>query len=156
MTASYVVFRRARREDLPDLVGLLADDELGGTRELITEGDEVDETYSRAFDAVNADDRQLLIVAELGGAVVGTLQLSFIPNLTLQGAERAQIEGVRVHRDHRGSGLGRQMVGWAIEQARSRGCGMVQLTTNKKRADAHRFYESLGFVASHEGMKLML
>ncbi len=152
-----VLFRRAREEDLGDLVRLLVDDDLGRTREAPPPSvDTVDDAYQLAFDAIDSDDRQLLVVAEVDGAVAGTLQLTFIPNLTLRGGERAQLEGVRIDRECRGSGLGHQMVAWAVEQARVRGCRLVQLTTDKQRVDARRFYESLGFVASHEGMKLML
>jgi GNAT superfamily N-acetyltransferase len=154
---SDVRFRRARREDLADLVRLLADDDLGRTREVApSEDGDVDDAYVRAFDAIDADDRQLLVVAELDGAVAGTLQLTFHPNLTLRGGERAQLVGVRVDAAQRGSGIGRQLVSWSIDQARARGCRLVQLTTNEQRGDARRFYESLGFVASHVGMKLAL
>jgi GNAT superfamily N-acetyltransferase len=149
------VLRRARRDDVPAIVRLLADDDLGRTREQ-TDGP-VRDSYWTAFDAIDADPRQLLVVAEGDdGEVVGTLQLSFIPNMTFGGGTRAQIEGVRVDRSARGTGIGRRMVEWAIERAREQGCHLVQLTTNKARPDAHRFYEGLGFVASHEGMKLQL
>ena len=150
------MFRRAAREDLVALVSLLGDDELGQTRERLPVDGEVDDAYSRAFTAIDADDHQLLVVADLRSTIVGTLQLTFIPNLTNRGGERAQSEGVRLRREHRGSGLGGEMVGWAIEQARQRGCRLVQLTTDKGRPDARRFYKGLGFVASHVGMKLMM
>lgn len=149
-----MIFREARRTDVPAIVALLADDPLGGGRETV--GEEVDAAYWRAFAAIDADGRNALIVADRHGEVVGTMQLTFIPGLSRRGAERAQIEGVRVRPDQRGSGLGRQMIEWAIDQARERGCGLVQLTTDKSRTDAHRFYASLGFLASHEGMKLVL
>ncbi|HEX2771055.1 MAG TPA: GNAT family N-acetyltransferase [Micromonosporaceae bacterium] len=149
-----VIFREARRTDVPAIVALLADDPLGGGREAV--GEDVDAAYWRAFDAIDADERNALIVADHDGEVVGTIQLTFIPGLSRHGAERAQIEGVRVRADQRGSGLGRQMIEWAIDQARERGCRLVQLTTDKSRTDAHRFYASLGFVASHEGMKISL
>jgi GNAT superfamily N-acetyltransferase len=148
-------FRRARREDVPAIVRLLADDPLGASRETLGEA-ELPEAYWRAFDAIAADPRQLLVVAELDGRVVGTLQLSFIPSLTYRGGERAQIEAVRIGAGSRGRGLGRVMVRWAIEQARLRGCRLVQLTTDRRRPDALRFYESLGFRASHTGLKLPL
>jgi GNAT superfamily N-acetyltransferase len=148
-------FRRARRQDVPAVVRLLADDPLGATREASDEG-ELPEAYWQAFEAVDADPRQLLVVAELDGRVVGTLQLTFIPSLTYRGGERAQLEAVRVDASSRDRGLGRAMVGWAIEQARARGCRLVQLTTDQRRADALRFYQSLGFRATHAGMKLPL
>jgi GNAT superfamily N-acetyltransferase len=147
-----VVFRRAVTDDVEAIVALLADDPLGSQREQAA-GGPLDDAYRRAFAAIDADPRQLLVVADLDGAVVGTLQLSFIPYLTYRGGERAQIEAVRIAAAHRGTGLGRRMVAWSIEQARQRGCHLVQLTTNKERADARRFYESLGFEATHEGMK---
>lgn len=96
------------------------------------------------------------MVATAAGEVVGTMQLSFIPGLSRRGALRAQIEAVRVRGDYRGQGLGRAMFDWAIGEARRRGCALVQLTTDKTRTDAHRFYDGLGFVASHEGLKLEL
>lgn len=128
-------FRRARREDVPAIVRLLADDPLGAGRE--TSGAaELPESYWRAFDAIDVDPRQLLVVADLGGRVVGTLQLSFIPSLTYRGGERAQIEAVRIEAGSRGRGVGRAMVLWAIEQARLRGCRLVQLATDRHRPDA--------------------
>lgn len=146
--------RRAVEQDLPALVELLADDPLGRARETIAEEDL--QPYRDAFRAIAADPGQLLVVAAAGSDVVGTLQLSFIPGLSRRGALRAQIEAVRVHRDHRDQGLGAAMIDWAIDEARRRGCALVQLTTDKSRTDAHRFYERLGFVASHEGLKLQL
>ncbi len=148
-------FRRARREDVPAIVRLLADDPLGAGREALGEA-ELPAAYWRGFDAIDADARQLLVVGELDGRVVGTLQLSFIPSLTYRGGERAQIEAVRVEAGSRGQGVGRAMVLWAIGQARLRGCRLVQLTTDRRRPDALRFYESLGFRASHTGLKLPL
>ena len=147
-------FRVARRADVPQIVAMLADDAIAAGRETI--GEEVDAAYWAAFDAIDADHRNALIVAERDGEVVGTMQMIFIPSLTRRGGERAEIEGVRIRADQRGSGLGRAMIAWAVEQARERGCRLVQLTTDKRRADARRFYESLGFQASHEGMKLPL
>lgn len=146
--------RRATRTDLAALVAMLADDELGARRE--TAAAEVLPSYLAAFEAIDGDPHQELVVAEIEGAPVGTLQLTFIPHLTYQGGWRAQIEAVRVASTHRDSGLGRQLLAWAIERARERGCHLVQLTTDKRRADAQRFYADLGFVASHEGMKLHL
>jgi GNAT superfamily N-acetyltransferase len=149
-----VTFRRARQADVPALVMLLRDDSIASAREQ-SEGT-VDDSYWHAFEAIDADDRQLLAVAEDGRDVVGTLQLTFIPYLTYKGGERAQIEAVRVRGASRGSGIGRRMLEWAIERARDRGCHMVQLTMDKQRVEARRFYESLGFTATHEGMKLHL
>jgi ribosomal protein S18 acetylase RimI-like enzyme len=146
-----VVLRRATEADLPDLVRLLADDPLGRDREAADPA-----PYRRAFALIDADPAHLLVVAVDGPDVVGTMQLSFIPGLSRQGALRAQVEAVRVAAGHRGRGLGAAMLGWAIAEARRRGCALVQLTTDKSRDDAHRFYERLGFVASHEGMKLVL
>jgi GNAT superfamily N-acetyltransferase len=151
---SEVIFRKARRADVPAMVHLLADDTLGSGRETV--GEEVDAVYWRAFDDIETDPRNALVVADRGGEVVGTMQLTYIPGLSRRGSERAQIEAVRVRADQRGSGLGRQMIGWAVDQARERGCRLVQLTSDKRRATAHRFYESLGFEATHEGMKLLL
>ena len=149
-----VIFRRAARADVPRLVQMLADDAIGATREAYA--DPLPDAYWAAFAEIDADPRQLLLVAESAGTVVGMLQLTFIPYLTHQGSSRAMIEGVRIDSSQRGSGLGRKMVTWAIDEARRRGCMMVQLTTDKRRTDARRFYESLGFTATHEGMKLTL
>ena len=144
-------FRRATAGDLPAIVALLADDMLGASREVPG-----DPAYDAAFAAIAADANQFLAVVEEGGRIVGCLQLSFIPGLSRRGMWRGQVESVRIAASHRGAGLGRRMFAWAIEECRARGCGLVQLTTDKARPDARRFYESLGFVASHEGMKLAL
>lgn len=149
-----VAFRDAREDDLPALVALLADDPLGATREEAT--DPLPPAYRDAFAAIAADANQRLVVAELDGAVVGTLQISYLPNLSHRGSWRAQIEGVRVARGDRGGGVGRRMVEWAVERARERGCRLVQLTTDRRRPDARAFYERLGFEATHDGMKLLL
>ncbi|MBQ1026712.1 GNAT family N-acetyltransferase [Micromonospora sp. C95] len=149
---SEVIFREAVRADLPAVLDLLADDVLGRTRDV----GEVDATYEKAFADITADPRNQLVVGETDGEVVGCMQLTYIPGLGRHGAERQLIESVRVRSDQRGRGLGRQMMTWAIDAARQRGCGLVQLTTDKARHDAHRFYLGLGFVASHEGMKLSL
>lgn len=145
-------FRRAVAEDLPAIIRMLADDPIGQGREAA--GDMLDSAYTAAFSAIDADPNQLLVVAEDDRGVVGTLQLSFIPGLSRKGAWRGQIEAVRVARDCRSEGLGRRMIDWAIAECRSRDCALVQLTTDKARTDAHRFYEGLGFVASHIGYKL--
>lgn len=154
MADTALAFRRARADDLDAIVRLLADDPLGQGRELWSQP--LDRAYVDAFAAIEADANQLLAVAEHDGRVIGVLQLSFIPNLSHRGAWRALIEGVRVAAEARSGGVGRRLFEWAIEQARQRGCRLVQLTSDKSRADAIRFYESLGFVASHEGLKLKL
>jgi ribosomal protein S18 acetylase RimI-like enzyme len=146
--------RAATACDLPAILALLVDDDLGKLREDL--GPPLNPRYLEAFAAIERDPNQLLAVAEQGGQVVGCLQLTFIPGLSRLGMWRGQIEAVRVAAAQRGSGVGRAMLLWAIEQCRARGCGLVQLTTDKRRAAAHRFYESLGFQASHEGMKLAL
>lgn len=143
-------FRAAERSDVPAIVALLADDVIGAGREGDTEA------YWTAFDAITADPRNELIVADIDGEVAGTLQVTYIPGLSRMGTERAQIEAVRVGAAHRGHGLGRQMIGWAIDRARERGCGLVQLTSDKRRSEAIRFYETLGFQPTHEGLKLAL
>jgi GNAT superfamily N-acetyltransferase len=148
---SDVAFRTATPADLPAIVAMLADDTFGAARESAG-----DPAYAAAFDQIDADPRNTLVVADREGEVVGTMQLTYIPSLSRRGSERLQIEAVRVRADQRGRGLGREMIQWAVEQGRARGCNTVQLTTDKRRTDAHRFYTSLGFVASHEGMKLAL
>jgi GNAT superfamily N-acetyltransferase len=153
--ASTVVLRRAQREDIPAIVALIAADQLGATRDGVRDRADL-EAYEAAFLAIDADAAHILLVAESAGAIVGTMQLSFLPGLARRGALRAQIEAVRVAESTRGSGLGAAMMRWAIDEARSRGCALVQLTSDKSRTDAHRFYERLGFVSSHEGMKLKL
>jgi ribosomal protein S18 acetylase RimI-like enzyme len=147
-----MVIRRATLADLPAIIGLLADDELGRQRESPQEP--LLESYVAAFAAIDADQHQQLVVGEIAGEVVATLQLTFIPYLAYRGGLRAQIESVRVDSRRRGGGLGRQLFIWAIERAKQHGCHMVQLTTNASRADAQRFYTRLGFVPSHVGMKL--
>ena len=144
--------RRAERADLAAIVALLADDPIGSGRE-----DTTDLTpYVAAYDAIAADPAQLLLVAVDGEEVVGTLQLTFVPGLSRGGALRCQVEAVRVRADHRSEGLGETMLRWSVDEARRRGCALVQLTTDASRADAHRFYERLGFTASHVGFKLAL
>lgn len=159
-----LILRDATAADLPVIVALLADDKLGSTREDLQDM----APYLSAFAELEADPNQRLIVAERGaernteqgaerGAeVVGTFQLSFIPGVSQRGLKRAMIESVRVAATERGSGLGTQMMRWAIDEARRAGCGQVQLTSNAERPDAHRFYERLGFVPSHVGFKLKL
>jgi GNAT superfamily N-acetyltransferase len=150
-----MVLRTARREDVPAIVALIAADQLGVTRDGIR--DEADlAAYLTAFESIDADPAHILMVAESAGNLVGTMQLSFLPGLARRGSLRAQIEAVRIAAEARGSGLGAAMMAWAIDEARRRGCALVQLTTDKSRIDAHRFYQRLGFVPSHEGMKLSL
>jgi GNAT superfamily N-acetyltransferase len=150
-----VVFRRAVRADLTAIVALIAADQLGASRDGVRSAADMT-AYEAAFGAIDTDPAQLLVVAEADNRVVGTLQLTFIPGLARRGALRAQIEAVRVADSFRRDGLGSALLGWAIEEARRRGCALVQLTTDKSRTDAHRFYQRLGFIASHEGMKLAL
>ncbi|WP_202819250.1 GNAT family N-acetyltransferase [Actinosynnema sp. ALI-1.44] len=143
--------RRAQAADVPVIVEMIANDQLGAKRE--SPGDP---RYLDAFAEIDADPNQYLAVLEVDGKVAGTLQLTFTPGLSRLGMKRATIEAVRVHADHRGAGLGQHLFEWAIAQAKERGCGLVQLTTDASRADAQRFYERLGFEASHVGMKLKL
>jgi GNAT superfamily N-acetyltransferase len=147
-------FRQATIEDLPQIVRMLADDFLGEQRERFE--DPLPESYIKAFCEIKADRNNGLIVAELHGEIVGTLQLTFTPSISCQGGKRATVESVRVDEKHRGQGIGREMMLWAVERAKSEGCISMQLTTNTDRVDAHRFYENLGFSKSHFGMKLKL
>jgi GNAT superfamily N-acetyltransferase len=150
----HIIFRSALLSDIPAIVALLADDQLGSRREIV--GTSLDPGYVEAFRAIEADANQRLVVAVENDEVVGTLQITFIPGIARAGAWRGQIEAVRVAAHRRDSGLGKSMMEWAIEQCRSRNCALVQLTTDKSRVNAHRFYDKLGFVASHEGYKLYL
>jgi len=149
-----VMIRRARPEDLMPIIALLADDPLGQAREVVSNPPHPQ--YLAAMAAIEADPNQYLGVLEENHEIIGCLQLTFIPGLSRLGAWRGQIESVRIASSHRGRALGRQAFEWAIEQCRKRGCALVQLTTDKSRPDALRFYEKLGFAASHEGMKLDL
>ncbi|WP_420406310.1 GNAT family N-acetyltransferase [Nisaea sp.] len=149
-----IIFRRAAEADLPAIIAMLADDDLGRQREDTSVP--VADCYQEAFTAIDQDGNQLLAVAEREGEIVGTLQLTFLPGLSHQGLWRGQIESVRVSSKIRGGGVGRQMLDWAIATCKARGCRIVQLTSDKSRTDAIRFYESLGFTASHEGFKLKL
>ncbi|MFE7312604.1 GNAT family N-acetyltransferase [Streptomyces sp. NPDC057555] len=142
--------RRATEDDLSAIVAMLADDPLGATRE---SPDDLT-PYRAAFAVLDADPHQHLVVADRAGRVVGTLQLTVIPGLSRRGATRSIIEGVRVHADERGAGLGTDLIEWAITRSRDLGCRLVQLTSDATRVDAHRFYERLGFEASHLGFKL--
>jgi GNAT superfamily N-acetyltransferase len=179
-----VEFRVATRADVPAILAMLEDDEITRSRMIDDAGrsrtaendpaghldgnddagrgrldvvaEQADAALWRAFEAIDADPRNDLIVADEDGAVIGTCQLTFTPSLSRGGAERMTIEAVRVRRDHRGTGVGRAMMVWALDRARERGCRLAQLTTDRRRTDAHRFYESLGFVPSHVGMKRSL
>ena len=153
--APTIQLREARREDVAAIVRLLADDHLGAGREVVS--DPPLPSYFEAFEKVTADPRNLLAVAQdADGQVVGTLQMTFIPGLSNQGAELALIEAVRVDSGLRGQGLGQVLIGWALEEARRRGCGFVELFTHAGRVDAQRFYERLGFEKSHAGMRRAL
>ncbi len=155
LPGSTVVLRDAVEDDVPVIVELLTADQLGRTRDGV-EGQEGLKPYLRAFTALDADPAHLLVVADDGAGAVATMQLSFLPGLARRGALRAQLEAVRVGAEYRDQGLGAAMFEWAIEESRRRGASLVQLTTDKSRSDAHRFYDRLGFVASHEGFKLYL
>ncbi len=154
MSGTTPIFRRARIEDVGAIVAMLADDDLGKAREDLSEP--LAASYVEAFEAIDASPNELLAVAETNGRIVGCLQISFMPGLSRKGMWRGQIESVRIASAARGTGLGGKMIGWAVEECRKRNCGLVQLTTDKSRIDAQRFYEGLGFVKSHEGMKLAL
>jgi len=144
----------AKREDLPSIVRMLAEDELGSQRERYEEP--LPEAYYDAFEQIEKDPNHELVVAEVNGEVVGTLHLTFLPSISYQGGLRAQVESVRVDGRLRGQGIGSEMMKWVIERAKERHAHLVQLTTHRSREDAHRFYERLGFSKSHLGMKLSL
>ena len=144
--------RPAALDDLSAIVGMLADDPLGAQRE---SPDDL-APYASALERLSSDPNQHLVVATREGRVVGTLQLTVVPGLSRRGATRSIIEGVRIHADERGSGLGTRLIEWAIEESRHQNCQLVQLTSDTTRTDAHRFYERLGFTASHVGFKLAL
>lgn len=150
-----MILRRARRDDVPAIVSLLQDDFLGASRE-VPKGAPLPESYYAAFEEIDADPRCELVVAEEDGRVIGTFQATLLVHLGSRGAKSLNLENVHVAADQRSKGIGKSMIEWAIERARLQGCARVQLTTNKLRKDAHRFYERLGFKASHEGMKLAL
>ena len=144
--------REARREDVAAIVKMLADDQLGKSRENLDDMT----PYLKAFNAIVADPQNSLWVWDEQGKVVGCLQLTYLPGISQKGAWRAQVEGVRVESSRRGAGIGNRMMTTVMQMARERGCYQMQLTTDKRRLDAHRFYERLGFAKSHEGMKLKL
>ncbi|MET9886779.1 GNAT family N-acetyltransferase [Streptomyces sp. NPDC006430] len=143
-----MIFRVATREELPFVLALLADD--GTERAVVTEA------HERAFAAIESDARNEMLVLVDDDRIVGCLQLTYVPGLGQGGRDRALVEAVRIRADRRGDGLGAELMGLAVARARDRGCGLVQLTSNKQRGDAHRFYERLGFARSHEGFKLHL
>ncbi|MFF9122472.1 GNAT family N-acetyltransferase [Streptomyces sp. NPDC014889] len=147
-----LAIRAAVAADVPAIVAMLADDPLGARRE---SPDDL-APYLAALERLSTDPHQHLMVAEREGRVVGTLQLTIIPGLSRRGSTRSIIEGVRIHADERGSGLGTRLIEWAVDTSRREGCQLVQLTSDKTRTDAHRFYERLGFEASHVGFKLPL
>jgi GNAT superfamily N-acetyltransferase len=144
--------RKAQLDDVEAIVRMLADDQLGATRDDASDL----EPYLRAFDEIESDPNQLLVVVVSEGRPIGTLQLTFIPGLARRGALRGQIEAVRIHADHRRSGLGADLLRWAIGECQRRGCALVQLTSDTLRTQAHQFYERLGFEPSHTGFKLKL
>ncbi len=152
-SSSTITIRRARREDVPAIIKMLADDPLGSARERVEEP--LPAPYFQAFEAVDRDGGIALVVAEDGeGEVVGCLQLCILPGLSSQGACRALIEDVRVAADRRSRGIGEQLVQWAVREARARKCKLVELLTHHTRVDAQRFYARLGFTASHVGMTI--
>ncbi|MFG2946668.1 GNAT family N-acetyltransferase [Streptomyces adustus] len=144
--------RPATADDIPAIVAMLADDPLGARRE---SPDDLT-PYRAALERLSADPNQHLMVAVREGRVIGTLQLTIVPGLSHKGATRSIIEGVRIHADERGSGLGTRFIQWAVDESRRLDCQLVQLTSDASRTDAHRFYERLGFTASHVGFKLRL
>jgi len=154
MTPQGILFRRATRADLPAIVRMLADDELGSQREQVE--NPLPESYYSAFKQIDSDPNHELIVAERNGEVIGTLHLMFLLSVSFHGGLRAQIESVRVDKRFQSQGIGSEMMKWAMERARQRSAHVVQLTTHKSRVDAHHFYERLGFQGSHLGMKISL
>ncbi|WEH40861.1 GNAT family N-acetyltransferase [Streptomyces sp. NBC_01218] len=147
-----LLIRPASPADLPAIVAMLADDPLGAGRE---SPDDLS-PYEKAYQRLSDDPNQYLMVAVRGDRIVGTAQLTIVPGLSRRGATRSVIEGVRVHGEERGSGLGTRLIQWAVDESRRQECQLVQLTSDATRTDAHRFYERLGFTPSHVGFKLML
>ena len=154
MNVTGVSFRVATRADLPSIVRLLADDDLGSQRE--RNEDPLPDSYYSAYEEIYKDPNHQLIVADLSGEVIGTLHLMFLPSISFQGGLRAQGESVRVDTRYQSQGIGSEMMKWAMEHAKQRDAHIIQLTTHKSREDAHRFYERLGFKGTHLGMKLNL
>lgn len=149
-----LTFRAATTADLPFIVGLIVEDSVVATSDDPSDANGFG--YTAALSAIDADPNQEMLIAELAGEAVGCFQLTYIPGLMRRGMWRGLVEVVHVSAAHRSRGLGGEMMAWAIERCRDRGCGMIQLTSSKKRVDAHRFYRRLGFEQSHEGFKLML
>jgi len=147
-------FRQATREDISEIVRMLAEDFLGAARERYETP--LPESYVKAFEEIEADKNNELIVAETNGEIIGTLQITFTSSISFQGGKRATVESVRVDAKYRGQGIGKQLMQWAINRAREENCLLLQLTTNSERSEAHRFYKNLGFTGSHLGMKLYL
>ncbi len=154
MTASPLTVRDATRGDIPTIVGLLADDGLGSTRETVD--GPVPESYFAAFDAIASTPLVRLLVAETGGEIVGCMQLNLIPHISMKGGIRAQLQSMRIRGDKRNQRLGETFIRMAMDIARGAGCTMMELTTDNSRDDAHRFYQRLGFQATHQGMKIRL
>ena len=150
MTTASVSIRIARRDDVPAIVAMLADDHLGRARERVE--DPLPAAYYDAFARVERDPNLALVVAEAEGRVVGCLQLAILPGISSQGGRRGLLEDVRVATDCRSRGIGEQLVQWAVAEAKARGCNLVELLTHQTRTDAQRFYKRLGFTASHVGM----
>lgn len=149
---SELIIRDATAGDLAFIIGLIAHDSVLDAIDDAADAENLE--YRDAFEAIRSDPNQLLLIGEIGGIAVGTFQLTFTPGIARRGAWRCTIEGVHVSPEHRNRRIGETMMLWAVDKARERGCGTVQLTSNKKRTDAHRFYERLGFSKSHEGFKL--
>ncbi len=147
-------FRLVTKDDLAEIVRMLSDDNLGATREKFSEV--LSDNYVKAFDIINADPNQELTIVEMNGDKVATFHLTFIQYLTHHGGLRAQIEAVRIHSNYRGQGIGKKVFEYVIKRAKQKGCILLQLTTDKQRPDAIRFYENIGFISTHEGMKLKL
>jgi len=147
-----IKIKQAQESDLDSIIEMIADDALGAKREQYIQP--LPESYKTAFDAIRGNSNAKLIVAKEKERVIGIAQIDFITYLTYQGGTRAQIEGVRVHKNYRSQGIGKLLFEYLINLAKERGCHMVQLTTNKERTDAFRFYENFGFVNSHDGFKL--
>lgn len=154
MNQKEISFRRAEQADLPAIIHMLADDELGVQRE--HDEQPLPESYFTAFEEINQDENHELIVAELNSEVIGTLHLIFLPSLSYQGGLRSQVESVRIDRRFQNKGIGSHMMKYAFQRAQERGAHIMQLTTHNTRTNAHRFYERLGFKSTHAGMKLKL
>ncbi|MBT4921633.1 MAG: GNAT family N-acetyltransferase [Rickettsiales bacterium] len=154
MDKAQINIRKALRDDVPEIVRIISDNSLGASREDYR--DDLPQSYYDAFDIISRDHHQLLIVSEIAGKIVGTLQISYLSNMSVRGASRALIEGMHVDSKCRSLGVGSYMMQWVIAEAKAKGCNIAQLTSNKQRRDAHRFYAKHGFVATHEGFKLDL